>query len=45
VLGGLGNDFVVARDGAVDVLFGGLGYDRARVDRRLDVAMSANRIL
>jgi hypothetical protein len=45
VLGGLGNDFVVARDGAIDLLFGGLGYDRCRVDRRLDVAVSANRIL
>jgi RTX calcium-binding nonapeptide repeat (4 copies) len=45
VLGGLGNDFVLARDGKTDILFGGTGYDRARVDRRLDVAMSATRVL
>jgi hypothetical protein len=45
VLGGTGNDFVLARDGAIDMLFGGTGYDRARVDRRLDVALSATRIL
>ena len=45
VLGGLGNDFVLARDGKTDILFGGTGYDRCRVDRRLDVAMSATRIL
>jgi RTX calcium-binding nonapeptide repeat (4 copies) len=45
VLGGMGNDFVLARDGKTDILFGGFGYDRARVDRRLDVAMSATRIL
>jgi phosphodiesterase/alkaline phosphatase D-like protein len=45
VLGGLGNDFVQSRDGKTDLLFGGLGYDRARVDRRLDVAMSMTRIL
>ena len=45
VLGGLGNDFVLSRDGSSDIVFGGLGYDRARVDRRLDVAMSTSRIL
>lgn len=45
VLGGLGNDFVLARDGKTDLVFGGSGYDRCRVDRRLDVAMSATRIL
>jgi phosphodiesterase/alkaline phosphatase D-like protein len=44
-LGGIGNDFFVARDGATDLLFGGTGYDRARVDRRLDVTQSATRVL
>ena len=45
VLGGSGNDFVVARDGLRDVVFGGFGYDRVRADRRLDVALSATRVL
>jgi len=44
-LGGAGNDFFVCRDGRTDLVFGGTGYDRARVDRRLDVAISATRIL
>jgi Ca2+-binding RTX toxin-like protein len=45
VLGGLGNDFVLARDGKTDILIGGSGYDRARCDRRLDVTVSATRVL
>ena len=45
VLGGFGNDFVLARDGKTDILMGGSGYDRCRVDRRLDVAISVTRIL
>jgi Ca2+-binding RTX toxin-like protein len=44
VLGGLGNDFVLARDGRADIVFGGLGFDRVRMDRKLDFAQSANRI-
>ena len=44
VLGGLGNDFVLARDSRADVVFGGLGFDRVRMDRKLDFAQSANRI-
>lgn len=40
-----GNDFVLARDGAIDMLFGGTGYDRARVDRRIDVTASVTRVL
>jgi Ca2+-binding RTX toxin-like protein len=44
-LGGVGNDFFVARDGKTDLLFGGPGYDRARVDRRLDVTLSTTRVL
>ena len=44
VLGGLGNDFVLARDSRADIVFGGLGFDRVRMDRKLDFAQSANRI-
>ena len=35
-LGDAGNDFVGARDGHADRIFGGPGADRARVDPRLD---------
>ena len=38
--GGRGNDEFYARDGFRDVLCGGRGADKARVDRRLDVARS-----
>ena len=44
ILGGLGNDFVLARDSRADVVFGGLGFDRVRMDRKLDFAQSASRI-
>ena len=40
VLGGAGNDFVVARGGGADLVFGGPGRDRARVDRRRDFTQS-----
>jgi Ca2+-binding RTX toxin-like protein len=43
-LGGSGNDFVGARDGRADRIFGGLGADRARVDRRLDLRRSVARV-
>ena len=39
-----GNDLIEARDGRRDVLYGGPGADRARVDRRLDVTHSLARI-
>ena len=44
ILGGLGNDLVLARDGRADIVFGGLGFDRGRLDRRLDFLQSVNRI-
>ena len=43
-LGDSGNDFVGARDGKVDRIYGGRGADRARVDRRLDVTRSVARV-
>lgn len=43
-LGDSGNDFVGARDGKVDRIYGGPGADRARVDRRLDVTRSVARV-
>lgn len=43
-LGDAGNDFVGARDGRADRIFGGPGADRARVDRRLDVTQSVTRV-
>jgi len=43
-LGGAGNDFVGARDGRADRIFGGAGADRARVDRRLDTTHSVRRV-
>jgi len=43
-LGGSGNDFVGARDGRADRIFGGLGADRARIDRRLDLRRSVARV-
>jgi len=43
-LGDSGNDFIGARDGNRDRVFGGRGADRARVDRRLDVTRSVTRI-
>ena len=43
-LGDSGNDFVGARDGKVDRIYGGPGADRARVDRRLDVTRSVTRV-
>jgi phosphodiesterase/alkaline phosphatase D-like protein len=42
--GGSGNDFVGARDGRADRIFGGPGADRARVDRRLDLRRSVERV-
>ena len=44
VVAGPGNEFVVARDGRADMIFGGLGFDRARSDRRLDFTQSATRV-
>jgi hypothetical protein len=44
VLGGAGNDFVAARDGAADVVIGGPGRDRGRLDRRVDRARSLARV-
>ena len=44
VVAGPGNDFVVARDARTDMIFGGLGFDRARSDRRLDFTQSATRV-
>jgi Ca2+-binding RTX toxin-like protein len=38
--GGPGDDVIRARDGIRDRIPGGRGFDRARVDRRLDVARS-----
>jgi len=43
-LAGVGNDFVGARDGQRDRIVGGVGADRARVDRRLDTVVSARRV-
>jgi purple acid phosphatase-like protein/hemolysin type calcium-binding protein len=43
-LGDGGNDLIEARDGRRDLLYGGRGADRARVDRRLDVTQSLSRI-
>jgi Ca2+-binding RTX toxin-like protein len=43
VLCGAGNDYVAARDGAADVIFGGSGRDRGRLDRRRDVGVSVSR--
>ena len=43
-LGDSGNDFVGARDGRADRLFGGRGADRARVDRRLDTRRSISSV-
>ena len=40
VLCGAGNDYVAARDGAADVVLGGPGRDRGRLDRRLDRMLS-----
>jgi Ca2+-binding RTX toxin-like protein len=37
LLGGPGNDVLYARDGLRDMLFGSLGFDRARTDIGLDV--------
>ena len=42
-LGDAGNDFVGARDGHADRIFGGAGADRARVDPRLDTTRSVVR--
>ncbi|MET0788573.1 MAG: hypothetical protein ABWY33_04950 [Cellulomonas sp.] len=44
VVAGAGNDFTTARDGAADRCYGGLGADRARVDRRLDTTRSIRRV-
>jgi Ca2+-binding RTX toxin-like protein len=44
-LGGSGNDFVGAQDGRADRIFGGLGADRARIDRRLDLRRSVARVV
>jgi Ca2+-binding RTX toxin-like protein len=43
-LGDAGNDFVGARDGRADRIFGGPGADRARVDPRLDGTRSVTRV-
>jgi hypothetical protein len=43
ILGGAGNDFVEARDGSADVVIGGPGRDRGRLDRRIDVGVSITR--
>lgn len=43
LIGGPGADRFYARDGQVDQVRGGSGYDRARVDRRLDLTSSIAR--
>jgi hypothetical protein len=43
VLGGAGNDLVLSRDGSTDVVIGGPGRDRGRLDRRIDVGVSVTR--
>ncbi len=43
-LGDAGNDFVGARDGRADRIFGGPGADRARIDPRLDGTRSVTRV-
>ena len=40
LVGGTGGDTLLGRDGARDVVFGGHGFDRYRLDRRLDRARS-----
>jgi hypothetical protein len=43
LLGGPGRDTIYARDGTRDVVEGGPGSDRARVDRGLDRLRSVER--
>jgi hypothetical protein len=40
LLGGGGNDWIWARDGVRDKLYGGRGYDRYRADQSIDVLKS-----
>jgi phosphodiesterase/alkaline phosphatase D-like protein len=44
ILCGPGDDFVAARDGRADLVVGGDGHDRGRLDRRLDESLSVTRI-
>ena len=44
ILCGPGNDYVAARDGAADLVLGGDGRDRGRLDRRRDESLSLLRI-
>jgi Tol biopolymer transport system component len=43
--GGAGNDLILARDGHKDVVRGGPGFDRARIDRGLDKVSGVEKIL
>lgn len=44
VMCGTGNDFVAARDGRGDVVLGGAGRDRGRLDPRRDLSLSLARM-
>jgi len=44
IICGAGNDYVAARDGGADVVIGGPGRDRGRLDRRRDTSLSLTRI-
>jgi hypothetical protein len=41
--GGAGADFLDTRDGNRDLLNGGPGFDRGRIDRRLDTLISVEK--
>jgi len=43
--GGSGNDLILARDGHKDIVRGGAGFDRARIDRGLDQVSGVEKIL
>ncbi len=44
VLGGQGNDTIYARNGKTNLVDGGAGADRARVDRKIDLRSSVERL-
>jgi hypothetical protein len=44
LFGQRGRDVLLARDRARDLVHGGRGFDRARVDRRRDVRRSIERL-
>jgi|SRR6185437_400018 len=45
VVGGSGADTIYARNGRANLIVGGLGLDRARVDRDVDLRFSVERLL